>query len=105
MSERPFSFHDESTSMVHASVDRVLAYLDVPMAMAAHMGESSMTMGSRMSIGVDAEGGRKIGSKIRMDGSRMGISIFSRRGDHRAPPAAKEGMGNPRDSKVGGHGT
>ena len=43
------------------------AYLDDPKALAAHMGESSMMMaGSRMSINVDADGGRVVGSKIRM---------------------------------------
>ena len=34
-----------------------------------------MMMGSRMSIDVDAEGGRVVGSKIRMHGSMMGMSL------------------------------
>ena len=39
-------------------------------------GESSvMMMGSRMSIDIDADGGRVIGSKIRMQGSMMGIPL------------------------------
>lgn len=34
-----------------------------------------MIMGSRMSTEVDAEGGRMIGSKIRMDGRMLGIPL------------------------------
>ena len=77
MSDQSFPFHDESSALVNASVDRVFAYLDDPKAMAAHMGESSMMMmGSRMAIEVDAVGGRMIGSKIRMQGRLMGVSLF-----------------------------
>lgn len=76
MSDRSFPFHDESIALAKAPVDRVFAHLDDPKALAAHMGESSMMMmGSRMSIDVDADGGRVIGSKIRMHGSMMGIPL------------------------------
>jgi len=76
MSDKSFPFHNESAALAHAPVDRVFAYLDDPKSLAAHMGESSlMMMGSRMSIDVDADGGRVIGSKIRMQGSMMGIPL------------------------------
>ena len=76
MSDQSFPLHDESTALANAPLDRVFAYLDDPKALAAHMGESSMMMmGSRMSIDVDADGGRVIGSKIRMHGSMMGIPL------------------------------
>ena len=76
MSDQSFPLHDESTALANAPLDRVFAYLDDPKALAAHMGESSMMMiGSRMSIDVDADGGRAIGSKIRMHGSMMGIPL------------------------------
>ncbi len=76
MPDQSFPFHDESTTFAHASVDRVFAYLDDPKSLSAHMGESSMMMlGSRMSMDIDAEGGRAIGSKIRMHGSMMGIPL------------------------------
>ena len=76
MSDQPFPFHDESTALAHAPVDRVFAYLDDPKALAAHMGESSMMMmGSRMALEVDADGGRVIGSKIRMRGRIIGIPL------------------------------
>ena len=74
MSERLFSFHDESTSLAHALNDSVFPYLDDPKVLAAHMGKSSMMMlGSRLSI--ETDGGRMIGSKIRLNGSIMGIPI------------------------------
>ena len=76
MSDRSLSFHDESTALANAPVDKVFAHMDDPKALAAHMGESSMMMmGSRMAIEVDAGGGRVIGSKIRMHGSMMGIAL------------------------------
>lgn len=76
MSDRSFPFHDESSALANAPVERVFAYLDDPKVLSAHMGESSMMMiGSRMSIDVDADGGRVIGSKIRMQGSILGIPL------------------------------
>ena len=76
MSERSLPFHDEYTALAKAPTDRVFALLDDPKSLSAHMGESSMMMmGSRMSIDVDADGGRVVGSKIRMDGRMMGIAL------------------------------
>ena len=76
MSDQAFPFHVESSALANAPPERVFAYLDDPKALAAHMGESSMMMmGSRMSIEVDADGGRVIGSKIRMQGSMIGIPL------------------------------
>jgi carbon monoxide dehydrogenase subunit G len=74
--EQSFPFHHESAGLVNAPVEQVFAFLDDPKALAAHMGESSMMMlGSRMAIGVDADGGRVIGSKIRVHGHMMGIRL------------------------------
>ena len=76
MSDLSLPFHNESAALANAPVDRVFAYLDDPKALAAHMGQSSMMMaGSRMSIDVDADGGRVVGSKIRMQGRMMGIPL------------------------------
>ena len=76
MSTQSFPFHEASSARAHGSADQVFAYLDDPKALAAHMGESSMMMlGSRMSINVDADGGRVVGSKIRMQGRMMGIPL------------------------------
>ena len=76
MSNRSFPFHAESSALANAPVEQVFAFLDDPKALAAHMGESSMLMmGTRMAIDVDADGGRVIGSKVRMHGSVMGIRL------------------------------
>ena len=76
MSDQSLPLQHESTALVDAPIDQVFAYLDDPNALAAHMGESSlMMMGSRMSIDVDADGGRAVGSKISMHGRMMGIPL------------------------------
>lgn len=76
MPDQLFPLHYQSTALVHAPVNQVFAYLDDPKALAAHMGESLMMMlGSRMSIDVEADDGRVIGSKIRMQGRKMGIPL------------------------------
>lgn len=65
MSNQSLPFHDESTVLVHAATDRVFAHLDDAKSLSAHMGKSSMMMiGSRMSIEIDAGGGRAFGSKV-----------------------------------------
>ena len=76
MPDQSFPFHHESSGLANAPVEQVFAFLDDPKALAAHMGESSMMMmGTRMAIDVDADGGRVIGSKVRMHGSVMGIRL------------------------------
>ena len=76
MPEQSLPFHHVSSGPANASVEQVFAFLDDPKAFAAHMGESSMMMlGSRMSIDVDAGGGRVIGSKVRMQGRMLGIRL------------------------------
>ena len=76
MSNQSFPFHYESAAMVNAPVDQVFAYLDDPKAMSAHMGKSTMMMAvSRMLIDIDSDGGRVVGSKIRMQGLMMSIRL------------------------------
>ena len=76
MSNQPLPLHEERTARAEAPVDRVFAYLDDPKALSAHMGKSSMMMlGSRMTMDVDAGGGRAIGSRIRMRGRMLGIAL------------------------------
>lgn len=76
MPDQSFPFHEACTAFAHAPADRVFAYLVDPKSLSVHMGESSMMMlGSRMSMDIDADGGRAIGSKIRMHGSMMGIPL------------------------------
>ena len=76
MPDQSLPFHHESSGLANAPVEQVFAFLDYPQALAAHMGESSaMMLGSRMSINVDAGGGRVIGSKVRMQSRMLGIRL------------------------------
>ena len=76
MFDQSFPLHDESAGLAHAPVEQVFAFLDDPKALSEHMGKSSMMMlGSRLSIDVDANGGRVIGSKVRMHGRMMGVRL------------------------------
>ena len=76
MLTRSFALHEASSALAHGSAVQIFAYLDDPKSLAAHMGESSMMMlGSRMSINVDVDDGRVVGSKIRMQGRMMGIPL------------------------------
>jgi hypothetical protein len=99
MSDRSFPRHDERTAQVRGPIEEVFAYLDDPLALSAHMNQSSMMMmGSKMSTEVDAGGGRVIGSKIRMRGSVVGISISLEEAiTERRAPYIKiwETVGNP----------
>ena len=100
MPNQSFPFHHESTGPANASVEQVFAFLDDPKALAAHMGESSMMMlGARMSIDVDADGGRVIGSKVRMQGRVLGVRLSLEEViTQRQVPAMKvwETIGTPR---------
>ena len=100
MPDQSFPFHHESSGLANAPVEQVFAFLDDPRALAAHMGESSMMMlGSRMSIDVDADGGRVIGSKVRMHGRMMGIRLsLEEVTTQRQVPAVKvwETIGTPK---------
>lgn len=76
MADQSLPFHEQSIAMAGAPADAVFAYLDDPRSLSAHMGKSSMMMlGSRMSTEIDANGGRVVGSRIRMHGSMLGISL------------------------------
>ena len=99
--------HCESTVLVSAPMDSVFARLDDHARLAAHMSESSWPMaGGRMSISLDAERGRKVGSHIVLSGRILGISLFV---DEvvtvRDPPQRKtwETVGRPRLLVVGGY--
>lgn len=75
MAELSFPHHAESIALVSAQADQVFAYLDDPRALAAHMGESSMMMGSSMRTEIVSGDGRAIGSTNRMSGRMLGISL------------------------------
>ena len=76
MSISLFPFHAESSAIIFAPIAEVFTYLDDPKLLSSHMGKSSMMMlGSRMNTSVDAGAGQQVGSKIRIRGSVMGMSL------------------------------
>ena len=82
MSDPSFPSTTKAPDRPIASVEQVFAFLDDP-GHWRRMGESSMMMlGSRMSIDVDAGGGRVIGSKVRMHGRMLGIRLSLERSHH-----------------------
>ena len=76
MVDQSLPFHHESAGPGNPSVEQVFVFLDGPEALAAHLGESSMTMpDSHRSKDVDADGDRVIGSKVRMHARKPGIRL------------------------------
>lgn len=62
--------------MLEAPIDAAFTYLDDFRELSAHMEKSSgMMMGSRMTIEMDEQGGRAVGSKVRMQGKMLGMTL------------------------------
>lgn len=62
--------------MLPVAADQVFAYLDDPHGLVGHMLKRSWMMaGSKMSIDVDAAGGRAPGSVIRLNGRMLGLRL------------------------------
>lgn len=69
--------HYESIGWLNTSPERAFAFLDDFEQLSAHMRKrAAMMLGSRMSIGTDLLRGRAPGSKVRMEGRVLGISLF-----------------------------
>ena len=66
----------ETSAMVRAPADRVFAHVDDHARLSSHMSESSwMLGGGRMEIELDADRGKKVGSRIRLAGRVFGIEL------------------------------
>jgi uncharacterized membrane protein len=71
-----YALHYASTVTLNAPIDIVFSYLDDFKKLSAHMEQSSgMMMGSKMTIDMDAREGRVVGSKIRLHGKMMGMTL------------------------------
>lgn len=71
-----FPLHYESAVTLNASPETAFAYLDDFRKLSAHMEKSSaMTMGSKMRITTDALDGRAVGSRVRMGGKMLGMTL------------------------------
>lgn len=62
--------------VIEANPEQLFAFVDDAARFSAHMGRSSWQMaGSRMSIEVDEGKGQRIGSRIRLSGTMVGMSL------------------------------
>lgn len=68
--------HEETSALLSAPIDSAFAYLDDFHALSAHMERRSLMMaGSRMRIETDNDGGRAVGSHVRMQGRIFGMDL------------------------------
>lgn len=73
---RVFARHHESAVLLNAAIGDAFAYLDDFKRLSAHMAKSSaMTLGSRMTIETDERDGRAVGSRVRMQGTMLGMKL------------------------------
>jgi Polyketide cyclase / dehydrase and lipid transport len=71
-----FPLHHESVAVLNAPVAEAFEYLDDFKQLSAHMEKSSaMMMGSRMRIELDERSGHAVGSRVRMTGKMMGLTL------------------------------
>lgn len=91
--------HAEATCEVRAQPPSVFDYIDQPQRLSAHMARRSWQLGgASMAIETDAEGGRTVGSHIRLAGRMLGIPLsVEGRVVRREPPNLKawETVGEP----------
>lgn len=69
--------HYEYSSVVLANAEELFAYVDDQTRLSSHMSKSSWKMGGgEMRIESDVGRGRSVGSKIRLSGRVLGLSLF-----------------------------
>jgi hypothetical protein len=106
---RQLKYHHrfESSAEVNATPELLSAELDDHERLSAHMMQSSAMMaGSKMRFDFDEDGGRAVGSKIRMSGQILGIPLeLEEVITERDPPKHKawETIGTPRLLVIGGY--
>ena len=97
--------HCEYEAFVSAAPEQLFAYVDDQTLLSSHMSQSSWKMGGgKMSIEFDQARGQAVGSKIRLSGRVLGISVFVEEiVTERAVPRRKvwETIGQPRLLVIG----
>ena len=100
-----FAFHAESRGEIATGAEALFSYLDDPRNLSEHMeNPSPMMAGMAMRIDVDAQGGRSIGSQIRMSGRMLGLTLLLEEAiTERLPPLRKawQTFGVPRLIVIG----
>ena len=103
ISELPYRY--EASAVVPATPVELFRHADDPARLATHMDESSwMLFGGRFATETDAAGGRALGSRIRMHGRVLGVSLGLEESiTERDPPHRKawETLGEPRLLVIG----
>jgi hypothetical protein len=90
----------ECSALVRAPAERVFAHVDDHARLSSHMGKSSwMLGGGRMDLELDADRGKKVGSRIRLAGRVFGSELSVEEiVTERSPPLRKvwETTGSPK---------
>jgi hypothetical protein len=97
--------HYEASVVVPAAPEAVFSDIDTPDRLSSHMTRRSWMMaGSRMDIIADEHGGRKVGSRMRLEGKVLGVRLAADvRVIERAAPLGKvwQTEGEPRLLLIG----
>lgn len=103
----PYPHHEAFTVAIWATAADVFAFVDDQLRLSSHMSQSSWKMGGgKMNIEFDELGGKSIGSKIRLSGKMLGITLWVEEiVTDRAPPFRKtwETIGRPRLLVIGSY--
>lgn len=103
--EGTYPFHHESSGVVRTSAPRLFAHLDEHARLSSHMSKSSWMMaGGRMDIQTDDGRGQRLGSRISIAGSVLGIRVaVDEIVVERSPPSTKiwQTIGAPRLLVIG----
>ena len=83
--------HAKATCEIRAQPSTVFEYVDRPERLSAHMARRSWQLaGASMTIETDANGGRAVGSHIRLAGRMLGIRLYVEgKVVRREPPSLK----------------
>lgn len=102
---KTYARHIENSVVIPSPVEQVFSYLDDLQNLSSHMSESSWMMGGgKMTMEVDAGGGKTVGSKIRLTGHVFGFLLMLEEVvTLRLPPSYKawETIGSPRLLVIG----
>lgn len=100
-----YRHHHEAIADLPAAADDVFAFLDDPQRLAAHMASRSpMMAGAAMKVELDAQRGQAVGSRIRLAGRVLGVSLSVDEAiTERVPPQRKvwQTLGEPRLLVIG----